>query len=114
MHEAGIIQNVLEIAKDTAFRNKAERILKLHLRVGSMSGVVPEALMFAFEAMRKDTIASQANLHIEIVPALCRCNKCKNEYQPEDDFDFLCPNCGSGDVIMLKGRELDLVSIDLC
>ncbi|MGB9603360.1 MAG: hydrogenase maturation nickel metallochaperone HypA [Limisphaerales bacterium] len=114
MHEAGIIHNLLQMTNDIALKQKANRVLKLHLRVGSMSGVVPEALLFAFDAMRKNTIASEANLEIEIVQALCWCNNCNIEYAPEDDFDFLCPKCGGGNVKLIKGKELDLVSIDFC
>ncbi len=111
MHEAGIIHNILTIAEETARKKSATQILKLRLRIGSMSGVIPEALEFAFEAMKKDTLANNAVLEIEVVPAQCWCENCKIEYTPED-INFLCPECGMGNIKIRKGRELELVSID--
>ncbi len=113
MHEAGIIYNVLKVAEETARKQNGQKILKLYLRVGSMSGVIPEALQFAFEAMRTDTMAKEAQLKIENVSASCWCEDCKIEYVP-DELGFLCPKCGGGNIKLQKGRELELVSIDYC
>lgn len=114
MHEAGIIHNILGMAEDTARKYNAKRILKLRVRVGSMSGVVVEALQFAFDAMRINTLAEEAELEIEVVPARCRCKNCQIDYEPEDEINFLCPECGGGNIELRSGRELELVSIDYC
>ncbi|MCX7872096.1 MAG: hydrogenase maturation nickel metallochaperone HypA [Verrucomicrobiae bacterium] len=111
MHEVGIMANVLRIAEETARRNEAERILRLKVRIGVMSGVVMEALEFAFEALKKGTMAEGADLDIDVVSASCWCEECKIEYEP-DEIDFLCPKCGGGNIKLQKGREMELVSID--
>ena len=43
-------------------------MLAIRLRIGALSGVVPEALEFAFEALRPGTLAEKAELAIESVP----------------------------------------------
>ena len=49
MHEVGIIQSTLELAEQSARTSGATQIHRLRLRVGCMTGVVREALEFAFE-----------------------------------------------------------------
>jgi len=111
VHEVGIMTNILRTAEETTRRNNGSKILKLKVRVGAMSGVVTEALQFAFEALKNGTMAENAELDIEVVPAVCFCLDCGSNYTP-DEIDFLCPNCGSANIKLKNGRELDLISID--
>ena len=53
MHEAGIAQSIIEIAENVA---GGRPIAKIHLKLGAFTGVVQEALEFAFEALKKDGI----------------------------------------------------------
>ena len=52
MHEAGIAAEILEIARAQAVAHGKARVAEVTVRVGDMSGVVAEALEFAFEALR--------------------------------------------------------------
>lgn len=65
MHEAGLMQTALEAACDEARRAGAVGVRRIVLRVGAESGVVPEALRFAFEALAVGTLADGATLDIE-------------------------------------------------
>ena len=58
MHEVGVMQSALEIALEQAGRQGASRIDCIALRVGPLSGVVPEALEFAFDVVARGTIAA--------------------------------------------------------
>src|SRR5262245_50174965 len=69
MLEASIMQTVFDIAFAQVPDESTTRIIRLRLRVGALAGVVPEALAFAFEAMKPDTPAAHAELEIERVPA---------------------------------------------
>lgn len=67
MHEAGLMQTALEMAQDVARRHQADCIQRICLRVGRDSGVVAEALFFAFDALRGQTMAADAVLQIDTV-----------------------------------------------
>jgi Zn finger protein HypA/HybF involved in hydrogenase expression len=54
------------------------------LRIGRLSGVVPEALQFAFDALKTDSPAAEAELEIEAVPAVCWCPGCAAEFETAD------------------------------
>jgi hydrogenase nickel incorporation protein HypA/HybF len=111
MHEVGIMQSALNLALEKAGQRGGVRIRALRLRVGALSGVVPEALEFAFEMLRQNTAAADASLLIERVPASCWCGACQVEFVSEDSM-FDCPQCGGLATELRGGRELDLVSID--
>jgi hydrogenase nickel incorporation protein HypA/HybF len=79
----------------------------VHLRIGEMAGVSEDALRFAFEVMSKGTAAAGAELEIEKVPLRARCAACGEHSNPVD-FVFRCPACGSGEVEILAGREMEV------
>lgn len=112
MHEVGLMANALSTACDEAERADARYIRRIVLRVGTASGVVPEALRFAFEALAPGTLAEDADFVVEEVPTQCQCHDCGMSYEPED-IPFLCPCCGSPHAELSSGRELELVSIEV-
>jgi hydrogenase nickel incorporation protein HypA/HybF len=111
MHEASIMQTVFDLALARLQQEAATRIVRLRLRVGVVAGVVPEALAFAFEAMKADTPAAGAELDIERVPARLACHYCQREFETET-FPAPCPGCGNWAAEVRHGRELDLVLVE--
>lgn len=112
MHEAGLMQSVLEMAFAKTREADATHINQLRLRVGDLSGVVPDALQFAFDAASPGTIAQGAELVLERVPAECWCDRCGLNFCPEDII-YACPECGEISTQIETGRELELVSLEV-
>lgn len=112
MHEAGIMESALAIVGREAASHGASRVERVTLRVGAISGVEPEALRFAFEALSPGTVADGAELVIETVPARAHCAECDKEFTIESGWLFECPECRafSGDV--RSGRELELARLE--
>ena len=80
MHEVSIMEEAVRMAVDAAKSAGASRVLALRLRVGALSGAVPEALRFAFDVVCRDTIAEGASLEMETVPAAGWCPVCRAEF----------------------------------
>jgi hydrogenase nickel incorporation protein HypA/HybF len=112
MHEVGLMQTALEVACDHAARAGAVRIHRIRLRVGALSGVVPEALEIAFAAAAPGTLADQAELVIEQAPVVCVCDECGAEFSPEEVV-YHCPICEAICSRVLTGRELELASLEV-
>jgi hydrogenase nickel incorporation protein HypA/HybF len=85
-------------------------IAVVRLRIGELSGVVPEAVEFCFEAAAHGTVVEGARLEIETVPGRCRCRDCGREFRP-DDLILLC-TCGSARVTVLAGEDLQIGSVE--
>ncbi len=112
MHEVGLMQTALDIALEHAHREGAQRIHRITLRVGALSGTMPEALAFAFDVTTRGTPAEGARLEVERVPVVCRCSACAEEFEPPDII-FECPRCGQLSADVRQGRELELASLEV-
>jgi hydrogenase nickel incorporation protein HypA/HybF len=112
MHELSIMESALTLALDQAREHGAVRVHALRLRIGTLSGVVPEALQFAFEALTMGTPAEGAQLIIENVPARFWCPTCLNEFQADDLFAE-CPQCNRPSGDLRAGREMELASMEI-
>lgn len=108
MHELAIAESVVEAARNRA---AGRRVSVVRLRIGRLSGVVPDALEFAFEVATAGTDLDGASLEIDDVAARATCHVCKADFTLDDPIP-LCP-CGSADVEIVAGRELAMVSIDV-
>ena len=112
MHEVGIIQSVLEIAESLARQNGAIRILEIRMRVGRMTGVVPESLEHAFAVLRDGTLAAGAKLAVEYMPGVFWCTACSAEFE-SDDLIGGCPTCREPSFDLRRGRELVVESLEV-
>ena len=65
MHELGITQSIVDIAARTARDQGAERIVSVTVEIGSLSGVIPDAVEFCFEACSQGTLLEGSRLLIE-------------------------------------------------
>jgi hydrogenase nickel incorporation protein HypA/HybF len=112
MHEVGLMQRTLEIALEHAAKHGAQSIRRLALRVGASAGVLPEALSFAFEILSQGTIAEGAELEIEVVPVVCFCAVCRQEFRSLGII-FECPDCLQVSTQVRQGQELELAALEL-
>lgn len=112
MHEVGLTQSILDMAEIRALEAGAKSIGKITICVGRISGAVPEALEFSFEALTPGTMAEGAELEIERVDVACRCAECDIEFTPQEMI-YSCPQCGTPSSEIIRGRELYLVSMEV-
>lgn len=112
MHEVSLIQAALEEAERVAQINSCQIVETVHLRVGTLSGVVPEALTFAFEALKQGTRSAQAHLEIEHVQARARCLTCGHEYLLKEP-GVPCPLCQTWSSELLSGKEIELTKVTM-
>jgi hydrogenase nickel incorporation protein HypA/HybF len=112
MHEFSIATGLLEIISQEAMPYQGSKVKSVSLKIGTLSGVVPEALEFAFQVLSEGTIAEGARLVIERVALRIECNACGTVSMPADPF-IICPLCGSGDVEIRAGRELQIESMEI-
>jgi hydrogenase nickel incorporation protein HypA/HybF len=112
VHELGIAQNILEIVRQHVPESDARLVRTVKVRVGDFSGVVADSLEFCFSAIVAESPFAAAKMEIERVPTRISCRLCGRVHE-SDGVDFLCPECGGGDIDILSGRELDVVAIEL-
>lgn len=112
LHELSLTLSLIEIAEEHARRENATAITTVIMEIGSLSGVIPEAVEFAFEACSQGTLADGARLEIRRIPALGRCQECGKESEMESLLDR-CTACSSFTLDILKGQEMDLIEMEI-
>jgi len=112
MHELSIMESALSLALDQTQKAGGNRVYTIRLRIGALSGVVPDALRFAFDTLATGTPAEGAELEIDNVPARFWCSGCRCEFQA-DDMLAECPDCHKPSGELRAGRELELASLEI-
>ena len=113
MHEVGIMESAISAALKQARERGAGRVHRIVIRVGTLSGVEPDALRFAFDIAANGTPADGAILVIETVPARAWCAGCGLEFEAASGFIFACPRCSRLSGELRRGRELELSQVEM-
>lgn len=113
MHELAICQGIMDVAGAALAEqvSPGTRVATVAVRIGRLTGIVPDCLRHYFDLLSPGTPLAGATLLIEDVPIRGRCDDCAADFQI-DTLTFTCPACGSGFVALLSGRELQVVSLD--
>ena len=112
MHELSIANSILDAVRTEAARRPGARLLKVGVRVGELSGVVPDALSFCFEALVRGSDLEPLALEIETCPRCQRCPECGRTF-PVIDYEIACPDCGEGQTRCVSGDELEMAYLEL-
>jgi hydrogenase nickel incorporation protein HypA/HybF len=67
MHELSIAMSILDSLEEETNQRGYDRVEAVHVRIGELSGVVPEALQSAYEMAAEQTPFAQSRLVIELV-----------------------------------------------
>ncbi|MBS1791392.1 MAG: hydrogenase maturation nickel metallochaperone HypA [Acidobacteria bacterium] len=114
MHELSIALSIIEGASSEASRHGDVKVSAVHLKLGPLSGVVKDALLFSFELACEETALEGSRLVIEEVPVLVFCPNCKMERTPPSIQQMCCPVCGEWTPQVVQGHELELVALEIC
>lgn len=103
-----LVESMVDLVAE---RTQGRRVATVEVRVGALTGVVPEALEFCFDVATEGTGLAGARLVLDLVPGSITCRSCGRE-SPCPDRILLC-DCGSADVAISGGEELTVTSVSL-
>ncbi len=109
MHEVGIARGILEAVAERF--PERELIRAITVRLGPFSGVEPEALRFAFDALRSDLLTERARLLLELPEAVGDCPDCGADL-PLPSPGPNCPQCRKALSAVRGNDELTLVAVE--
>lgn len=111
MHELSVCQGMLRQVSDLARRHRAEKVSRIVVRIGPLSGVEPELLRQAFPLASAGTLAETADLVLETDALRVQCSECGAESEARPNR-LLCGQCGSWQTRLVSGDELLLASVE--
>jgi len=112
MHELSIAMSIVDAAADEA-KQRGVHVSAVHLRLGALSGVVKDALLFSYEVACQDTPLAGSRLIIEDVPVTVFCPQCKQNRVLASLQSFTCPDCGTLTGNVVQGKELEVFALEV-
>jgi hydrogenase nickel incorporation protein HypA/HybF len=113
LHELSIAQAIVDGVQETVDREKATKVLRVRLRVGQLSGVVPDSLRFCYDLVVAGTCMEGSLLEIVELPLMIHCPSCRADRMLAGVQLFACPICGTPSGDIRQGRELEIESIEI-
>ncbi|MFZ1082635.1 MAG: hydrogenase maturation nickel metallochaperone HypA [Candidatus Kryptoniota bacterium] len=110
MHELSIAENIVEIVKENLAAGHSVKSVKV--KIGELANVIPDSLEFCFGVITKGTPLENTRLEIENVDIVAHCEGCGTDSGVEG-FLFQCKNCGSTDLKIISGNELQVVEFQV-
>jgi hydrogenase nickel incorporation protein HypA/HybF len=112
MHELSIAYEINSIVDQYVKAEEKKLIKSVRIRVGKLQNILPDSLIFCFEAINSSGDSAGPKLEIEQVPITIECDECGSVNEVED-YTFNCINCGSTDIRLITGNELAVKEIEL-
>ena len=112
MHEYSIVQSLLESCKENAVANKANKITKVVVKIGVMSGIEIELLKSAFNTFKEGSICNDAQFIVNRQPIIIKCLKCQKESTLSKN-EYQCPICNSVELNIIDGEGMYLMQLEM-
>ncbi len=112
MHEMSLAEGVREIVEEAARSNGALRVTVVRLEVGKLSQVEVEAMRFAFEVVKRGSLAAQARLELVETDGTAWCMACSSAVVIQQRGDG-CPRCGSWQLQVTGGDRMRVLDIEI-
>ncbi|HSR18445.1 MAG TPA: hydrogenase maturation nickel metallochaperone HypA, partial [Ignavibacteriaceae bacterium] len=80
--------------------------------IGRLSNILPESLLFCFNASIEGTELMGTKLEMKSIPVTIHCSAC-GKISELQDYIFTCPACRSSNIKVLSGDELQIEEIEL-
>ena len=103
---------IVDAATDEAQR-RGVKVNAVHLRLGALSGVVKDALLFSYEVACQDTLLAGSQLLVEEVPVAVFCASCNQKRVLTSLQSFACPECGTPTMNIVQGKELEVFALEV-
>jgi hydrogenase nickel incorporation protein HypA/HybF len=114
VHEFSIVMGMVNEVTRIAGENNALKVTSLNLKIGRKSGIVIDSMKFAFDAVKLEyPLLTSAELLIEEIPLIYKCNDCEKKFETDDIFFPPCPYCKSFNLKLLSGEEVDIAKMEL-
>jgi hydrogenase nickel incorporation protein HypA/HybF len=113
MHELSIAMSIIDMAQEEAERHGGAQVQAVHLKLGRLTGIVKEALLSSYQMACAATPLEGSQLLIEEIPVEVFCAKCNAPRLVDSIQWFCCPECGTATPNVLRGKELEVVALEI-
>jgi hydrogenase nickel incorporation protein HypA/HybF len=112
MHEVSLVRLLLDQVAAVSAEHGGAQVEEFLIEIGPLSGVEPLLVRSAYEHLTTGSADPRARLVIKEVPLEGVCENC-NRTLIVERFRFVCPQCGSSNVRIIRGDECRLASVTI-
>lgn len=112
MHEMSLCEGILQALQTEAKTQGFSKVTTVWLEIGDLSSVEPDAMMFSFDVVMRNSLADGAKLEIIRVPGSAWCMQCAQSVAVKKRFDE-CPDCGSYQLQVTAGDEMKIKELEV-
>ena len=112
MHEMSLAESVREIVEEGARASGALRVTAVRLEIGKLAQVEIEAMRFAFDVVKRGSLADTARLEIVEIDGIAWCMPCSETVALVQRGDA-CPHCGSYQLQVSGGDRMRVMDIEI-
>jgi hydrogenase nickel incorporation protein HypA/HybF len=113
VHELSIAMSIVDLAEEESQSRGNVRVVAVYLRLGSLSGVVKDALLSSYEMACADTSLVGSRLVVEEVAGAVFCPTCNAHRAVRPPEWFRCCECGGVASEVVNGRELEITALEV-
>ena len=113
MHELSIAMRLVESLEEELADQGDVAVTTVSLRIGALTGLIPEALEFCWEIASDDSALKGSKLAIEVVDAAGYCPQCGEERVISNLQSFRCPVCLTPITKITGGHELEILTLEV-
>lgn len=112
MHEMSLCEGILQVLESESKKQGFQRVKTVWLEIGELSSVEPDAMLFSFDVVVKNSLATGAKLVIERIAGAAWCMHCAKNVYVKQRFDA-CPDCGSYQLQVTAGEEMRIKELEV-
>lgn len=114
MHELSVALRIVEaLDEELAGEPDDLKISTVALQVGTLTGLVPEALDFSWGMASEGSRLQGSKLEIQIVDAAGYCQGCKQEQPLTNLQSMRCPVCRDPIAQITGGNEMEILTVEV-
>ena len=115
MHEYSVVASLMELCEEHARAHGAMSVQKVVVSIGERAGMDRSLFESAFEAFKLESeVCKESELEIVLEGVELSCRACGHRFSPQGMEYGECEQCQSSDLEMTKGKEMYLMSLELC
>ncbi len=112
MHEMSLCEGIVQILEDQARAQQYSKVKTVWVEIGSLAHVDPDALLFSYDLVCKNTLAEGSTLEIIHQPATAWCMQCAENISIEQRYDP-CPKCGGHQLQVTSGDDMRIKELEV-
>ena len=120
MHELSVALRIVEVLEqELAPRVEKQagytgfQVKEVSVKIGTLSGVVPEALEFAWDMATHETLLENSRLDIQIEQTRGYCPSCGEEKTLTTLTSMRCPDCLTAITQITGGSEMEILTVEV-